>query len=60
MWNPYFSTTVILGIFQTSEYPFRTLRLATQPRDILHYPLVCGKTQWTRARVITFPRVLTR
>ena len=26
----------------------------TQARDILHYPLVC-KTQWTRARVITFP-----
>ena len=33
---------------------FRTLWLATQARDILHYPLVC-KTQWTRARVIAFP-----
>ena len=33
---------------------FRALWLATQARDILHYPLVC-KTQWTRARVISFP-----
>ena len=38
---------------KTINIRFRALWLATQARDILHYPLVC-KTQWTRARVITF------
>ena len=33
---------------------FHTFWLATQARDILHYPLVY-KTQWRRTRVITFP-----
>ena len=61
--NSIFSRTLV-G-YSSSGYPvlvytkpvnsvFRTLLLTTQARDILRYSLVC-KTQWTRARVITFP-----
>ena len=46
---------LVIGIYQTSEYQFSRALIgySRQARDILHYSLVC-KTQWTRAREITF------
>ena len=44
----------VLVYTKPSNSVFHMLWLATQARDILHYPLVC-KTQWMCAQIITLP-----